>query len=180
MGAVAQTAVVAGVESQNTPAAALCSLLDDLVRLLMTLPAEIYRARVARVSGSIGGHVRHTLDHVAAVVSARGDAALSYDHRSRGTAVEHDPEAAIHEILRLEVALQRWPARTLQQPIAVTSQLTTSGEGVTGWSTLARELAFVVSHTVHHQAMIALLLEMQGLAVENERFGYAPSTPKET
>lgn len=48
---------------------------------------------------------------------------------------------------------------------------------VIGWSTLARELAFVMSHTIHHQAIVALLLEQQGGGVPDERFGYAPSTP---
>jgi uncharacterized damage-inducible protein DinB len=52
-----------------------------------------------------------------------------------------------------------------------------SGEALTGWSTRARELAFVVSHTIHHQAIIALLMSFQGLAVPAQ-FGYAPSTPR--
>ena len=36
---------------------------------------------------------------------------------------------------------------------------------MTGWSTLARELAFVVSHTIHHQAIIGVLLAIHGHAV---------------
>jgi hypothetical protein len=52
------------------------------------------------------------------------------------------------------------------------------GHSVTGWSSRARELAFVVSHTIHHQAIIALLLEMQGIGIESKDFGYSPSTPR--
>ena len=44
-------------------------------------------------------------------------------------------------------------------------------------STLRRELAFVISHTVHHQALIAMLLAVAGLQVP-ESFGLAPSTPR--
>jgi len=42
---------------------------------------------------------------------------------------------------------------------------------------VARELAFVMNHTIHHQAIIALLLEFQGREPLDDRFGYAPSTP---
>jgi uncharacterized damage-inducible protein DinB len=44
------------------------------------------------------------------------------------------------------------------------------------WSTHARELAFVISHTIHHCALMAVLLAVQGIPVPY-RFGYAPSTP---
>jgi uncharacterized damage-inducible protein DinB len=44
-------------------------------------------------------------------------------------------------------------------------------------STLARELLFVISHTIHHQALIAVLLSAAGRTVP-EAFGLAPSTPR--
>jgi uncharacterized damage-inducible protein DinB len=40
-----------------------------------------------------------------------------------------------------------------------------------------RELAFVINHTIHHQALIAVLLAWHGIEVA-PRFGVAPSTPK--
>jgi len=58
----------------------------------------------------------------------------------------------------------------------VVTRLNTIGDSVIGWSTSARELAFVISHTIHHQAIIAVLLASQGVAVPH-RFGVAPSTP---
>jgi uncharacterized damage-inducible protein DinB len=157
--------------------AALRRLLADMAGVVMGLPAEVYRTRVARSSGTIGAHVRHTLDHVAALIAASPTAALSYDHRSRGTEVENDPDAAVRELLALEAAVERWSSRSLDEPIRVAATLSADGDAIIGWSTLGRELAFVVSHTIHHQAMIAVLLERQGLALPHERFGYAPSTP---
>jgi uncharacterized damage-inducible protein DinB len=44
-------------------------------------------------------------------------------------------------------------------------------------SSLGRELAFVLNHTVHHQALLAVLLAVQGRRVP-VGFGYAPSTPR--
>lgn len=161
------------------PVRALTQLLDDLTAVLIELPVDAYVARPAgRVSGSIWGHVRHTLDHVAAWLSASPSRVLAYDHRERGTAVETDPSAAVRLILHLKAGLAERASDDLSVPLLVTSAVTTDGASVTGWSTLARELAFVISHTIHHHALVALLLERQGYAPP-DRFGYAPSTPRE-
>ena len=163
--------------TRRPPVMALRERLDELMRLVMTLPTDVYRARTANASGAIGGHVRHILDHVSALIGASPTSVLSYDHRTRGTSVESDPSAAVREMMRLDLALERWTERSLDEPIAVAAVLDTDGQSVTGWSTLARELAFVMNHTIHHQAIIALLLEFQGHEPLDDRFGYAPSTP---
>lgn len=156
---------------------ALRERLDELMRLVSALPAEAYRARPSRVSGSVGEHVRHVLDHVSSLVTGDRSAVLTYDHRMRGTAVETEPHAAVREMARLDAALDRWAERSLDEAVAVAAMLSANGRAITGRSTLARELAFVMSHTVHHQAIVALLLEQQGAAVPDRRFGYAASTP---
>jgi hypothetical protein len=66
--------------------------------------------------------------------------------------------------------------RSHDEPVLVSAMLT-GGETVTGWSTLGRELAFVASHTIHHQALIAMLLGVQDVDAP-DRLGYAPSTPR--
>jgi uncharacterized damage-inducible protein DinB len=157
---------------------ALWRLLEELDSLLREVGPDLYRARFATdVSGSIGEHVRHCLDHVSALLAADPSGTLSYDHRNRGTTVETDPAEALRQIMYLKTALDAWSARGLDEPIRVTSMLSTSGDTVAGWSTLARELAFVVSHTIHHQAIIGLLLAIHGRPVP-ERFGHSPSTPR--
>ena len=164
--------------TRRPPVMALRERLAELMRLVVTLPAEEYRARTTNASGAIGEHVRHVLDHLSALISASPTAVLSYDHRTRGTSVESDPSAAVREMMRLDLALERWVDRSLDEPIAVAAVLDADGQSVTGWSTLARELAFVMNHTIHHQAIIALLLEFQGHEPLDDRFGYAPSTPR--
>jgi uncharacterized damage-inducible protein DinB len=160
------------------PGLALWRLLDELEFLVGDLATDIYCARfAAHVSGSIGEHLRHCLDHVAALLAADSSATLSYDRRHRGTAVETDPAAALRQIVELKRALVVWTARALDEPIRVASMISPSGDIVTGWSTLGRELAFVVSHTIHHQAIIGVLLAVHGESVP-ERFGHSPSTPR--
>ena len=158
--------------------ASLTRLLAELEDLLIGVDAETYRARLAPgVSGSIGEHVRHCVDHVTALLSASQVTTLSYDRRQRGTAVESEPLAAMRQIAECRRVLDSWCGRSLDDPIRVSSLVSASGETVIGWSTLGRELAFVLSHTIHHQALIALLLAIRGLDVP-DRFGYAPSTPR--
>jgi uncharacterized damage-inducible protein DinB len=162
----------------RVPVMPLRERLDELMRLVMTLPTEVYRSRITDTSGAIGEHVRHVLDHVSALIGASPTSVLSYDHRTRGTSVESDPKAAVREMMRLDLALERWSDRLLDEPIAVAAVLDDDGRSVTGRSTRARELAFVMNHTIHHQAIIALLLEFRGHEPLADRFGYAPSTPR--
>jgi hypothetical protein len=158
--------------------ASLARLLAELEDLLIGVDPETYQARFAPgVSGSIGEHVRHCLDHVATLLTANQAVTLSYDRRQRGTAVESQPLAAMRQIAECRRVLDSWCTRSLDDPIRVSSLVSASGETVIGWSTLGRELAFVLSHTLHHQALIALLLAIRGLDVP-DRFGYAPSTPR--
>jgi uncharacterized damage-inducible protein DinB len=164
--------------SSLPPSWALWRLLDELETLLIEVVPDVYCARFATdVSGSIGEHVRHCLDHVSALLTADPSTTLSYDRRHRGTAVEIDASEALRQIQQLKNALNAWSTRSLDEPIRVTSMISSSGDAVTGWSTLARELAFVVSHTIHHHAIIGVLLAIHGHAVP-ERFGHSPATPR--
>jgi uncharacterized damage-inducible protein DinB len=161
---------------QAAPVSTLIELLDQLADVILVTPPEVYTSRIdPPVSGTVGAHVRHALDHIATFASADGTT-LCYDHRERGTAVEADPSAALRQMLRLKAALGRWMDRSADDPLPVRSLVAADGREVTAWSSFGRELAFVVSHTVHHQALIALLLAWHGLVVP-PGFGIAPSTP---
>ena len=157
---------------------ALIRRLDELSDALLATPAEVYCARIEpAVSGTIGEHVRHTLDHVGAILSNDGVAPLTYDARERGTPVETDVDEALRQIFRVKSGLERLRGRHMDEPIAVRSQIAASGADVVTWSTVGRELAFVMSHTIHHQALIAVLLAWHRIGVD-PRFGLAPSTPR--
>jgi uncharacterized damage-inducible protein DinB len=164
--------------SSTPPSWALWERLDEISGLLLEMPAELYTAPVeSHVSGTVGEHVRHCLDHVSALLSADASNTLSYDRRRRGTPIETDPGLALQLILRLKAALQRWATRSLDEPIRVSSMIDRSGRSIVGWSTLGRELAFVLTHTIHHQATMAAVLALHGVAPP-AGFGYAPSTPQ--
>jgi hypothetical protein len=165
---------------RDSSVAALDRALEGLASVVAALSPDTYGARLfPTASGSIGEHVRHCLDHVSALVSADPSSCLSYDHRERGTAVETDPVQALRclQLLRIKIAVGRWSTR-LDEPICVISTVASGGVVLSGMSTLARELAFVLNHTIHHQAMIGLLATLLGCAVP-DGFGFAPSTPRQ-
>jgi uncharacterized damage-inducible protein DinB len=160
---------------EATPMFALVALLDDTAGVVAGLSDETYAERLfAAVSGSIGEHVRHLLDHVSAFTTALTGGVVSYDHRRRGTRIEHDRLAALHAIDELKALLLDRPC-DLEAHLVVRYMPSRTHEA-TCRSTVGRELAFVLSHTIHHQALIAVLAAAGGQLSPNA-FGVAPSTP---
>lgn len=154
----------------------LVGLLHQLFDLIESLTAEEYtRKPVGVVESSIGGHVRHNLDHVAALLRGLRSGELCYDHRDRGTDVEHDRLAALAAILRLEKELADFPWGEVRHLILLSALVAPDLPPVRVVTSPERELAFVVSHTIHHNALIRVMVKLLGADVAAD-FGYAPST----
>lgn len=152
-------------------------VLRELQGVLGALSAAQYSAPMGPVfaDASIGGHVRHCLDHIRAIFDGQATGTVDYDHRERGTDIEVNKNAATAEVLRLigvGIELQRTDA---DEPLSVVIMPTRNGASVTVRSTLGRELAFVLSHTIHHNALIRAMIVTIGLQAPKS-FGYAPST----
>lgn len=164
--------------ASDTPAIlqALESQLRSVRDLIETLPAHTFRAAPSNSSGGVGEHVRHCLDHVRALTSAVDADEISYDSRLRGTLVETDPAAAVEEIDRQIRALRSLDAAALTRGLALRTLMCRGGAAVSVRTTLEREAVFVVQHTIHHCATMAVLLERMRISVP-PGFGYAPSTP---
>lgn len=163
----------------SEPARALASLLLDLESLVRRLTTREYATALdPERSGSVGSHVRHCLDHVRALEEAIASGEICYDHRSRGTAVERDPMAGVQELKAAADRVLRLREDTLDRPLRFRGALDEHGAAIAGLSSVGRELAFVVSHTIHHAATIGVLVSHR---VElPDRFGYAPTTPRES
>lgn len=156
---------------------ALAECLAELAHVVGQTDDVAYLAtREDGISGSIGAHVRHTIDHVAALIDALGHGWVDYDSRRRGTEVERSRAAARVELDRLARRVTWLSDDDLQTAIEVSAVVHRSGRRVSALSTVAREVVFVLSHTIHHQAIVALLLASAGRSTP-ERFGLAPSTP---
>lgn len=156
--------------------APLRELLDQVRALLETTSdAQYVQCPAGSSHGSVGGHIRHSLDYVVALLAGFDSGEIDYETRERGTAVENDRQTALQQIHSLDSRL----AQRLNEPstgfVRTLLMLRSDGPPVALNSTFGRETAFVISHTIHHNAMIAAMLRTTGVEIP-DRFGYAPGT----
>jgi hypothetical protein len=165
------------IANEAPPAVApLVAVLDQLDELLDDLTDEQYVAIPGGlVSSGIGAHVRHNLDHIEALLRAAETGELDYDHRERGTGIERDRAAARAAIRKLAFQLQCFAWADAPEFLLMHGIVAPDAPAVSMETTVDREVAFVLSHTIHHNALIAILAKLQG-AILPPDFGYAPST----
>ncbi len=163
-------------EGPHHPAAPVVYLLRELAEVVDAVDDGQYtQASVGEIPGTIGGHVRHCLDHVQMLLDCLGTGQLCYDHRDRGTDVETSRPSARAVIDDQAARLEALPSTFVQAPVSLRVMMTAGGAPTEVDSSVGRELAFVLSHTIHHNAMVRAMVQTVGGSVP-ERFGYAPST----
>ena len=163
------------VRASRRAALALAECLHQLASLIeATTDADYTWRHPSGASGSVGAHVRHCLDHVHAIFERTGQH-MTYDNRRRATRAEQDRAFAVEQLHQAVRMLSR-PDVSLDQHLTLDVQLDRDGTLVSVASSFGRELAFVLQHTIHHKALIAVLLADRGAAVP-ATFGLAPSTP---
>jgi uncharacterized damage-inducible protein DinB len=159
------------------PAFALAEHLDAFAEVVERLSDLDYLARPSTgVSGSIGAHVRHCVDHVNALLDRTAEGEMTYDDRQRDTALEQDRTLSAVTLRNLAVRVREMAPRTSDVPIALWTMLDRRGTRARVRTSLGRELVFVLQHTIHHEAVVAVLLAGRGRVLPGH-FGLAPSTP---
>ncbi len=158
-------------------------VLEDNVRcigqaltLLGHLAPELYsQPSEAALGSSIGGHLRHNIDHYKSFLAQAETGTIDYDHRGREAAAETDPGVAYQRLSGIAAALGNLDNGELDRTV----QVKMDSGSTEGWSesSLRRELQFLLSHSVHHYAIIAIVCRQHGVEVPAD-FGVAPSTLK--
>lgn len=193
-------------EQRTCVVSAALAFLEGKKRIVECLSASEYARVDERVGASVGGHMRHTLDHFAHCLGALPPTAqlgghgtdflgrsrkIRYDQRMRGGAVETDPREAAKLIVSFQESLRALPrgnegSLALRATAVAPAFMIGDGEGGEGGehefeSNLERELFFCCHHGTHHDAMIQLIMKrMGGGAAERaagiKGLGVAPST----
>jgi len=143
--------------------------------LLATMDPTLY-ATGATASPALGPHLRHCIDFYEALLRDWSSGKIDYDRRDRDPRLETEPLAAVDALDSIRERLEAIPDERLAEPIDVTADAPRPDEP-REWtrSSLGRELRFLLSHTVHHYAIVALLLRHRGKDPGAD-FGVASST----
>lgn len=147
-------------------------LLSQAAEVIARLDDDVFTA-VSPISprGSIGGHLRHILDFYSSFAVGVEHSQIDYNTRLRNTEVEQDRFAALKKIDDCAHRLRGLKSIRVHEHVLV------STEDGSGWSksSVLRELDFLKSHTIHHYALIAMILRLHEVN-PGEEFGVAPST----
>lgn len=170
-----------------TPWSAMSFLIHDNIfclkqgtELLRGLAPDLYSQPVRECfNSSIGGHMRHNVDHYYCFIKGLEADVIDYDARLRDVAVETEPQRALECFDDIIDSLRNVDASLLDARVDVqmdSGTVQAAENGLSG-STYRRELQFLLSHTVHHYALIAVMAQVLGVVLDPQ-FGVAPSTLK--
>ena len=151
--------------------------IEQAISLIERMDQSLYTMMSPQTLGAgIGGHIRHNIDHYQSFLTRENPDQIDYEDRRRDRAVETDPARASCELQAIHHSLQQLDATGLDRPIQIRVENTApSDAGQWAVSTERRELQFLLSHSVHHYALIAMICRLQGAETPDD-FGVAPST----
>lgn len=157
------------------------SLLTTLYKsknLLIELNATSYCCKdIAPYYSSVGSHIRHVLDFYNCIFRGLEHKHVNLTSRERNQKIENDCDCAIGEVEAVASRLKALSSEDLNLLLTVEDDL---GNGnVSLQYTLGALLAQANSHTIHHYAIIAYILDRLEVNIEDENFGYNPTTPKQ-
>jgi hypothetical protein len=171
------------MDSRSNIVVANLRVLEQGRELVASLPDSAF-AGEGGASKPVGPHFRHVLEHYSCFFDGfdRAEidaiAVIDYDSRARESALETDRGVAAARIDQLIASLIGLDGAHLDRQARARLE-SGLGEDADQWSrtSVRRELHFLLSHTVHHYALIGLLLAQRGIDAGSE-FGVAPSTIK--
>jgi uncharacterized damage-inducible protein DinB len=155
-----------------------CHFLAQGIEVLRRMQDDTYSNARARAGTSpVGTHFRHVFDHYHAFLSGLAEGRIDYDDRRRDPRLERERCFAIETAIGLMTDLARLPGTLAGRALEISVRSEAGHDGEPDWSgsTVKRELQFLVSHTVHHYALIKEVLRQSGFET-GEEFGVAPST----
>jgi hypothetical protein len=159
----------------NTLIDANIACLEQGIELLLNLPSPDYSRNCPEVFNStIGGHLRHNLDHYLAFVGGESGGEIDYDERERDCAIEEDPLEAVKVMKGLVAHIKQLSEADLNRPLKI--RMDDGGDSTWSQTTVRRELQFLLSHSIHHYALVVSIATRYGFNEFPEGFGIAPST----
>jgi uncharacterized damage-inducible protein DinB len=140
------------------------------MELLGQLAPERYTERTpACFNSTAGGHLRHVIEHYLGFLQGTETGEIDYEARARDPLIETDPRYAMAQ---MDAISERLARLTDDCELKVRAECAPEHWGVTS---MLRELEFLLSHTIHHYALIGVICQLAGHRLPKD-FGMAPST----
>lgn len=161
---------------RQNPAAPLEEGLETLAGVIASLSREQYRFVPDGFPSSVGEQVRHCLDLLSAFAGGLDTGRVDYEIRRRGSPVERDQASALVMLaMTIDGIKSKLSPDRLDGGLTVIDRLDRHTDPVEMVTSVRRELAFVMSHTTHHMAIVDLMVKSFGLETP-ARFGYGAGT----
>ena len=146
--------------------------IQQLSHLISQLNEEQYAKPLSCLSQtSIGKHVRHVIECYQCLLQGIENGLVDYDKRERNVQIETDKMFALEILDSISVAILDLKEKPLQLSVAYYE------DAILVQTSLLRELAYNVEHTVHHLAIIKLGVHVSFPKIQiAENVGVASST----
>ncbi|MDE3234468.1 MAG: DinB family protein [Bacteroidota bacterium] len=144
--------------------------LEQLKDLLLLVNESTYIKQVDLLSeATIGQHTRHIIELYQCLLQGYESGIICYDKRGRNKLVENHRGTAIQQIDQIAQSIEQ-PNKTL----VIEYEL--NGNSIQIESNYFREVMYNLEHTIHHQALIKIGVQLLSDILLPHSFGVAPST----
>ena len=136
---------------------------------------ELSNISVAPYYSSIGSHIRHILDIYDCALRVNSESKIDLTDSKRNNDVEIKCESALQYLNQIINKLKNIGVASKDNIIVIDDL----GLGKIEMNyTFEALMAQANSHTIHHHAIINCILESIGISIQDETFGYNPTTPR--
>ncbi len=153
-------------------------ILNQLKKLVQNITDKDYSKPIELLSGNtIAKHIRHVIELYEEMLKGIDNGTINYDARKRNLLIEHNREYTLQCIDELILKLKLIYNDKL---ILLEASFDNSkNEFVKLNSSINRELAYNIEHTIHHMAIMQIIVKHQINYINLEdNFGVAISTQK--
>lgn len=147
--------------------------LNNLQAILLQIKKEDYNLELAILKGaSIGKHTRHIIEFYQSLLFDNQCEVINYDKRNRSLILEENAHFALQALVEISKAIE---STAEDRPLRLVTD--SNGTAIEMMTSLFRELYYNEEHTVHHLAIIGLIIPTHFAYINtDENFGYASST----
>jgi len=136
---------------------------------------ELSNASVSPYYSSIGSHIRHIYDFYDCSLTPTKNGFIDLTSRKRDLSVESCCTSAMDYLDKITDKL----TVINESPNKIITVIDDLGTGEIEMDyTYSALLAQANSHTIHHYAIINYILDRLNITIEDDNFGYNPTTPK--